>query len=386
MTIGDPEGLSVSSSVDVTVSESFKTVDITPGQTELGPGQTRQFTAEAEDQFGDALDPQPAFIWSAPGGTISTQGRFTAPATCGDVRLTASSGSVSGTATVNVMLVALEDPELRALVGNLAAGGTLNRDDMIEILRAAGNDHGSVDQDELDDLNTILSHPAFYGIPNYVEVLAQDVVDGNVANARFQGQLLGNLVVGKPAQQMNLLVDKWFLGEVPSRFKLPGSTRQLRLVRRVPLRSAGAFYKDVHQGGVGDCYLLAAFGALASSNPSAIENMFHDDGDGTWTVRFYADGTPDYVTVDRDLPYQGNVPFYAGVGGTVSSGTNVLWVAMAEKAYAEWAETGKEAAVPYTDNSEMRDGMNSYAGLANGYTGAVLQQILGVNSSVNAGC
>ena len=113
--------------------------------------------------------------------------------------------------------------------------------------------------------------------------------------------------------------------------------------------------------------------------------MFHDNGDGTWTVRFYAGGTPDYVTVDRDLPYQANEPFYAGVGGTVSGGTNVLWVALAEKAYAEWAETGKEAAVPYIDNTEMRDGTNSYAGLANGYTGAVLQQILGVNSSVNAG-
>ncbi len=147
----------------------------------------------------------------------------------------------------------------------------------------------------------------------------------------------------------------------------------------------GPSYTDVHQGGVGDCYLLAAFGALASSNPSAIENMFHDNGDGTWTVRFYADGTPDYVTVDRDLPYQGNEPFYAGVGGTISSGTNVLWVALAEKAYAEWAETGKEAAVPYTDNTEMRDGTNSYAGLGGGYTGAVFQQILGVNSSVNAG-
>ncbi len=113
VTIGDPQGLSVGTSVNVTVGQSFEAVDVTPGRTELGPGQTRQFTAEAEDQFGDALNPQPAFTWSAPGGTISTRGLFTAPAACGDVRLTASSGSVAGTATVNVMLVTLDDPELR---------------------------------------------------------------------------------------------------------------------------------------------------------------------------------------------------------------------------------------------------------------------------------
>jgi hypothetical protein len=38
---------------------------------------------------------------------------------------------------------------------------------------------------------------------------------------------------------------------------------------------------------VGDCYFIAALGALADSSAAAIENMFIDNGDGTWTVRFY---------------------------------------------------------------------------------------------------
>ena len=55
--IGDPQGLSVGTSVNVTVGQSFEAVDVTPGRTELGPGQTRQFTAEAEVQFRRCSEP-----------------------------------------------------------------------------------------------------------------------------------------------------------------------------------------------------------------------------------------------------------------------------------------------------------------------------------------
>ena len=38
---------------------------------------------------------------------------------------------------------------------------------------------------------------------------------------------------------------------------------------------------------MGDCYFISALGTLADSNPAAIENMFINNGDGTYTVRFY---------------------------------------------------------------------------------------------------
>ena len=46
----------------------------------------------------------------------------------------------------------------------------------------------------------------------YVQVLAGDVVNGNPANAHYQGQTLGNLAAGSTATQLNELVSKWFLG------------------------------------------------------------------------------------------------------------------------------------------------------------------------------
>ena len=49
-------------------------------------------------------------------------------------------------------------------------------------------------------------------MPGYVETLAGDVVNGNIANAHYQGQSLGNLAAGDPASKLTELVDKWFLG------------------------------------------------------------------------------------------------------------------------------------------------------------------------------
>ena len=71
---------------------------------------------------------------------------------------------------------------------------------------------------------------------------------------------------------------------------------------------------------MGDCYFIAAMGSIADTDPQAIENMFIDNGDGTYTVRFYAQnavGTyvPDYVTVNSTLPANGDGSLmYAGVG------------------------------------------------------------------------
>ena len=103
----------------------------------------------------------------------------------------------------------------------------------------------------------------------------------------------------------------------------------------------GISYMDVDQGGVGDCYFIASLGAAAKDKPGVISNMFTDNGDGTFTVRFFKpDGSRDYVTVDRYLPTNGGTARYAGWGGGhVSEVDNELWVALAEKAYAQVNES-----------------------------------------------
>jgi hypothetical protein len=97
----------------------------------------------------------------------------------------------------------------------------------------------------------------------------------------------------------------------------------------------GPSYLDVDQGQEDDCWLIADLAEVAARAPSDIVNMFTYDGTalengsvvGIYTVRFYnAAGAPVYVTVDSELPDGGQL-YDQPING-------VLWVALAEKAYA----------------------------------------------------
>ena len=153
-----------------------------------------------------------------------------------------------------------------------------------------------------------------------------------------------------------------------SRFRIPcpiasGPLRS-RLLRPFP----EVYYTDVVQGDVGDCYFMANLAGVARTDPQAIMNMFTDNGDGTYTVRLFLKGQADYVTVDRDLPVNVNGQFvFANSGRLAASTTNVLWVALAEKAYVEFNASGTIA----------QDGTNTYQGIAGGYANIAYAQITG---------
>ncbi|HKM55924.1 MAG TPA: C2 family cysteine protease, partial [Isosphaeraceae bacterium] len=311
--------------------------------------------------------------WAATAGTITTGGLFTAPTTTGGITVTATSGSFKGSASVNVTkwILSLQDQALANLVQSLDADGSISRLDMIQILDSIGSEDGVVDAAEFGDLKTILNNAAMLKIPGYVDVLAGDVVNGNPANAYFQGQVLGNLAAGSSASQLKELVSKWFLGaDHPAAYYYD----QYGLYHQCQYSSVagslfvnGPAYTDMHQGELGDCYLISALGSLAKSSPAVIQNMIIDNGDNTWTVRFYANGTPDYVTVDRMLPTENGNLVFDDYGASPSNAGNVLWIPLVEKAYAEWNETGKEG----------RDGQNSYWSIGGGASGDVYTQILG---------
>jgi hypothetical protein len=105
-TITDTSGLSVASSVNVTVDQTLSSIVVTPGPVTLNDGGTQQFAATGLDQFGQALSMQPTLIWTVGSGgigTINSSGVYSAPISgTGSATVQASGGMISGSATVTV--------------------------------------------------------------------------------------------------------------------------------------------------------------------------------------------------------------------------------------------------------------------------------------------
>jgi hypothetical protein len=147
----------------------------------------------------------------------------------------------------------------------------------------------------------------------------------------------------------------------------------------------GPSYLDVSQGYLGDCWLLASLAETAARVPTDIKSMFLFDGStvengsqvNVYSVRFYdRNGVAHYVTVDTELP-SGGTYYDRPVGGAINavngSASPVLWVALAEKAYAEADAEGFVT----THN----DGTNSYAVMNDGDSDWALQAITGKSAS-----
>ena len=104
VTVKDQPALTATSSVAVTVNATLTSIVVAPSSASVNTSATQQLTASARDQFATSLATQPTFQWTASGGgTMSTSGLLTAGTTAGGpYTVTASSGSVSGTASVTV--------------------------------------------------------------------------------------------------------------------------------------------------------------------------------------------------------------------------------------------------------------------------------------------
>ncbi|MBE9218616.1 pre-peptidase C-terminal domain-containing protein [Dolichospermum flos-aquae] len=262
----------------------------------------------------------------------------------------------------------LRDAEIIALTSSLAADGNLSRNDMIAIFRDA-KDGSVINANELTDLRTLVSNSTLFTMADSVKVLSNKIANSDVANTRSG---FGNLFAGSSATQMENLIGKWFLGN--DRPDLTSSSYTYSYVSG-SLFQNGLSADDIYQGAVGDCYYLVTLASIAREKPEYIQNMFTNNGDNTFTVRFYNNGVADYVTVDRYLPTSGGYAAYAGWGGgSVSSSSNELWVALAEKAYAQLAESGWSRTYSDTQN-------NSYAAIETGWMDTVIRQVTGLGTS-----
>jgi hypothetical protein len=104
-TITDLSGLTITSSVNVAVEQKLTAILVHPNNARVVVNHRLQFLATAYDQFGQALNTQPAFTWTLSGaGYLSKRGLYTAPGQAGGpYRITATVHRVKATARVVVI-------------------------------------------------------------------------------------------------------------------------------------------------------------------------------------------------------------------------------------------------------------------------------------------
>jgi hypothetical protein len=241
---------------------------------------------------------------------------------------------------------------------------------------------------DIADLQYIVQNSTQWGMTPDVANLAGKVVGYNQANENYRGNVLlstGQLAAGDPARDLSRLVKKWFEGaDLPE----VGDGIHYQKAAGTLFGPNGPQASDVAQGAAADCYFLSNLGEAAQQSPQTIENMIVENGDGTYTVRFYEydpatkSSTPDYVTVNSKLPVNSNGEFvyannmFGGHQTSINDPNNVLWVALVEKAYAQLAEEGWSRA-----NWSPTDDVNAYASIDVGDNRIAGQQITGTSEA-----
>jgi hypothetical protein len=100
--ISDPAGYYTTSNVTVTVNQTVKTMYVLPPKATVVAGNAQQYSVKATDQFSNTIV-SPVVTWSVSGGgTISSNGLFTANQSTGTFVITAISGSQAATTTVTI--------------------------------------------------------------------------------------------------------------------------------------------------------------------------------------------------------------------------------------------------------------------------------------------
>lgn len=128
---------------------------------------------------------------------------------------------------------------------------------------------------------------------------------------------------------------------------------------------------DVKQGSIGNCYFVAQLAAQAKADPSVIQNLIKDNGDGSYTVSLWLKDkrqpwkrTKTDVVVDSQFPTSGGGgAAYAKPGDAGSSGPE-LWVMLIEKAFAKYVGHYEETRGKKTPDSDV---FGMMTGVASGY-------------------
>jgi hypothetical protein len=254
-------------------------------------------------------------------------------------------------------LGAIKSDGLRSAIQTRAEDGVLDRADFLALYTTVTSDN-TLDANEVADLKTLSRETDAFSVPEPVRYLAGKVATEaaapGVTAASFTSNIVGN----------------WFLGQVrPASYfqELNDSNTQLKQTVDLEYKPfAGTLYNkttnspllgELAQGNWGNCYYIAALGAMfgqvaitvptddgpfpGQKTAPAIQNAITDNGDNTYTVRFFHPTTkrPEYVTVDNAFVTQEGTSYGVSRFGNPENADNILWPLVMERAYAQWLDT-----------------------------------------------
>ena len=332
-----------------------QTAALTTGQlTALAPAQIAYFTAGQLQALGTKIQALSAASLAAISVTnlVSVYSYLTS-AQLASLPATLAAAVKQAISQSTALVASLTSAGLLAQVQSVIASGQslYSYRGLLGVLTGLGNTIATtgLNAAQLADLKLLTKAVgSIDGTGSYLYGVLNALVNGNAANATWTGGktssvALGNLAVGSSALQFQELVGKWFLGtDLPS-----WSSATTYSVKSAPLFTpAGVSSSDPRQGGIGDCYLIAAMVEVALDEPKLIASMFTDNGNGTYGVRLFApNGTPLYFTVDAELP----------AGYVAQATTGALWVSLLEKAFVAY-------------KNEVNGTANAYASINGGWS------------------
>jgi uncharacterized protein YndB with AHSA1/START domain len=275
----------------------------------------------------------------------------------------------------------LTNEGLKSLVLEASSDSIYNYQEILAILESAAI--GGITSSEWADLKSIYSNGSDSFSSSYLETITYNVIYTNPSNETWWGgitnsslaQPLGDMASGTSEQNAGRLINKWFLGLDLPMPVAGGDTATGEASTGIydyatangQLFINGVAASDINQGATGDCYLLASMGAIANITPTSITDLFTDNGNGTYGVRFYLNGSEAYTTVNLSIPisYNNSVVFGSNESHDLEG---EMWVSLLEKAYMQL-----NTQADIHNDGVSWEGENSYQALEGGWASPIKQ-------------
>lgn len=133
----------------------------------------------------------------------------------------------------------------------------------------------------------------------------------------------------------------------------------------VPLFEHDPTIDDIRQGGLGDCYLMAAMAGVILRRPEHFKTHMRDDNQGNVHVLLYkAVNNPIVITIKKSTVYKKSTSLMKPPSFKQAYAQDIPWVALYEKAYVAagfWGNEGTGASAETQAYGTISNGLGSIA-------------------------